>query len=178
MRTPVAEHLLPGWFFDPCVFTGNGFRILLGFSVRSIVIRRYMKGQFPNLLCSLLLLVSGQAGTGFLALSSGATSSMKALPIPLYVEGHPCHSQSAFIALPDTELFYSATFAACASFARSSFSSPWVKAVISVPSGMLASLPCMNKKNGAAGQKTTAVATIPAVIPPVCPPPLASLTAR
>ena len=51
-----------------------------------------------------------------------------------------------------------------ANWARASGISPSENAVISVPSGMLMSLPCMNKKRGAAGKNTMAVATIAPVI--------------
>jgi hypothetical protein len=40
------------------------------------------------------------------------------------------------------------------------------------------SLPCMNKKSGAAGKKTIAVPIIAPVMAPVWPPPFASFTAR
>src|SRR5262245_46350369 len=63
-------------------------------------------------------------------------------------------------------------------FAESNGKFPLIYAVISVPFGTVMSLPCMKRKNGAAGQNTIAVATIPPVIAPVCPPPFTSFTAR
>src|SRR5947209_6028121 len=43
---------------------------------------------------------------------------------------------------------------------------PLINAVIAVPFGIVMSLPCINRKNGAAGQTTIAVATIAPVIAP------------
>ena len=56
--------------------------------------------------------------------------------------------------------------------------SPFTYAVISVPFGMVISLPLMKRNKGAAGKKMIDVATIAPVIFPVLPPPLVSLTAR
>src|SRR5437773_6412319 len=50
--------------------------------------------------------------------------------------------------------------------------------MISVPLGILMSLPCINRKSGAAGKKTMLVATIAPVIAPTWPPPLFSFAAR
>ena len=54
-----------------------------------------------------------------------------------------------------------------ANLAGSSFMSPFMKAVISVPLGIVMSLPCMNRNRGAAGKNTILVATIAPVIAPV-----------
>src|SRR2546429_5068254 len=55
----------------------------------------------------------------------------------------------------------------CLNLAPSSGVSPAMYAVISVPFGIVMSLPCMNRKNGAAGKKRILVATIAPVIAPV-----------
>src|SRR5208283_281101 len=56
--------------------------------------------------------------------------------------------------------------------------SPSTKAVISVPCGMVMSLPFTKRKSGAAGKNTIEVATMAPVIAPTWPPPLLSWVAR
>ena len=46
-------------------------------------------------------------------------------------------------------------------FARSSFTSPLMYAVTSVPLGMVTSFPCLRRKTGATGQTIKQVATMP-----------------
>ena len=76
------------------------------------------------------------------------------------------------------ELLIASVLPPCWNLACSNLVSPLMNAVISVPFGIVMSFPCMNRKNGAAGKNTIAVATMPPVIAPVWPPPFASFTAR
>src|ERR1700682_3127355 len=78
----------------------------------------------------------------------------------------------------EIELDGGKTVADVENFAGSRGVSPAMYAVISVPLGIVMSLPCMKRKKGAAGKKTILVATIAPVIPPVWFPPLPPLTAR